>query len=74
MLCVVPKAKQKYRQIYFNRAVSINRSAVPFHMSFHSFFKGVVERKLLTLYIYLYNLALLSIVAHEILYRMVCNS
>jgi hypothetical protein len=32
--CVLQKAKQNYRQIYFNRAVSNNRSAVSLYMSF----------------------------------------
>jgi hypothetical protein len=33
-LCVLQKVKQNYRQIYFNRAVSKNRSAVSLYMSF----------------------------------------
>jgi hypothetical protein len=33
-LCVLQKAKQNYRQIYFNRAVSKNWSTVSLYMSF----------------------------------------
>ncbi len=56
-LCVLQKAKQNYRQIDFDRAVSKNRSAVSLYMSFLQFLKSVVGRKFLTLYIYPYNLA-----------------